>query len=676
MTSRFCRGALAASLLALVPATQAALDVAGLAKDVNACTDLYGYANRQWLQDTAIPDDRASWGTGTAIAKRNEELLRTALEEGMQNLPPAGSAQRKAVDFYASGMDTNLIGVTSLMRLWDFQTRAGSVTTPESLAVRLAFFHPAGMRAGFQFSVQPDPKDSASYLAKIEQDGLGLPDRDYYFRDDDRSKKIREAYRGHIERMFILFENKPELAKKNAATILDMETALAKASMTAVEVRDDEKTYNKMTLEQLEALGSGFPWRTYFKELGAPKLETLNVAQPEFMKAFAEMAAKRTSDEWRVYLRWTMLRAVAPTLPADFEQESFAFNSTELLGIKAPPSRSRKVIDMMNGRYGDAPMAQALGQIYVEKAFPASSKARALELVQNVQGALGARLKQVDWMSEATRTKAIEKLSAMRVKIGYPDTWRDYTDAKIEVAPFMVNWVEANRFEHRRQLARLGKPVDRGDWWMAPQMVNAYYDPNLNEIVFPAGILQPPMFDAKADDPLNYGGIGTVIGHEITHGFDDSGRKYDAQGNLKDWWTAEDAKRYEERAQRMVKQFDAYVGVEGLHLNGALTLGENVSDLGGVKLAYLALQSALAKSKKMAKVDDLTPDQRFFLAYAQAWRRLDRPERERLIIQTDGHSPARFRVRGPSENLPEFAKAFSCDAAKTLRPEADRPNIW
>jgi len=675
MTKRLARTTLAAALLAGMSATNASLDVPGFAKDVDPCSDFYAYVNRTWMQRTEIPADRATWGTGTMLSQRNEQLIRETLEAAIKSPPPEGSAKRKVVDYYASGLDRDGIERTGVKPLQPFMASIATVKDARSLAATLAFLHSAGINPGFAFGVTQDAKQSTRYVAEIVQGGLGMPERDYYFKDDARSQEQREAYKRHVAAMLVLAGDDAAAAAKSADTIFALESELAKASMTAVERRDDEKTYNLTKLDALAAQAPGFPWRAYFDALGAKNLAELNIGQPLFMKRFAELAGERPAAEWRTYLRWHLLKATASKLPKAFEDEAFAFNDGVLNGLKSAPERHRKLLIIINGPYGSEPMAQALGQLYVERAFPPESKARADAIITNVKAALGDRLRDLDWMSPTTRQRALEKLDAIAVKIGYPDKWRDYSSANVGKAPFVQNWIEANRFEHRRELAKLGKPVDRGDWWMAPQMVNAYYNPSLNEIVFPAAILQPPMFDAKADDALNYGGIGMVIGHEITHGFDDGGRKFDAQGNMRDWWTAEDASRYVARAKLVEQQYNAYEGVDGLKVNGALTLGENISDVGGLKIAYLAHQKALQKSNP-GKIDGLTPEQRFFLAYAQSWRRLDRPERERLIIQTDGHSPARFRVKGPIVNMPEFAKAFSCDPDKALRAQSERVNIW
>ena len=672
MTRPFSRPLAAAVLATFACAAPAALDLAGFDRGIEPCTDFYQHVNRKWIESTPIPDDRTSWGTGAMVDKNNEAILVAALDEAMKNPPAAGTAKRKAVDFYRSGMDTAAIEKAGVKPLVPVMNRVAAVKTPADVARALGYLHTLGIGAGFTLDMEQDVKDSSRYLVQLLQGGLGLPDRDYYFKDDERSRQQREAYLKHVARMLELYGEPAAQAQKDAATVFSFESQLAKASRPRVELRDDEKNYNKRTVKELATETPEFAWGEYLRAINGNHVADANLAQPEYFKALAK---ERPAEDWRVYLRWHVLRATADKLPAAFNDESFAFNERLMKGRKSQPPRSRHVLTAISGGLGTLPMAQAVGQIYVERAFPPESKARALELVRNVKSALGDRLRTLDWMSPETRTRALEKLAAMEIKIGYPDRWRDYSDAKIGEASFVENWFAANQYEMRYNLRRLGRPVDRHEWLMSPHMVNAYHNANMNEIVFPAAILQPPFFDAKADDALNYGGIGMVIGHEITHGFDDRGRKYDARGNLTDWWTAEDAKRYEERAQRIARQYSTFDGPEGLKVNGELTLGENISDLGGLKIAYLALQKAL-RDRPQGPIDGLTQEQRFFLSYAQAWRNNMRPEQERQRILTDPHSPPRYRVKGPLANMPEFAQAFSCDASKTLLSEGDRANIW
>jgi predicted metalloendopeptidase len=476
--------------------------------------------------------------------------------------------------------------------------------------------------------------------------------------------------------MFRLAGEPPEAAGRLAATVMELESALAGAHMTLVERRDPEKTYNLRSTAQLAREAPGLDWKAYFAAAGIPGLAEINVAQPAAAAAVARLAGERPAADWRAYLRWQVLNAAATRLPRGFEQAHFDFHQGTLAGVRLMAPRNERVIEAIGGRVGSEPLGQALGELFVGEAFPPEAKRRALELVGHVKAALRERLEKLDWMEAGTRKAALEKLDRMAVKIGYPDRWRDLSAAQVGENPYVQNWIAASAFEFDRNLARLGRPVDRGEWWMSPHVVNAYFGSTLNEIVFPAGILQPPYFDPKADDAVNFGGIGMVIGHEIMHGFDDRGRRYDADGNLREWWTPADRKRYQERAQAIVAQYDAYAGIDGLNVNGKLTLGENIADLGGIQIAYLGLQRALAGQPR-AKIDGFTPEQRYFLAFAQAWRSRYRPERERLQLLTDSHSPPRYRVQGPLANLPEFAKAFSCPAdARALRAEGSRVNLW
>ena len=676
MTPTPRRAALAAALFAFSAAAPAALDVAGLDRGVDPCVDFYQFANRKWLESTAIPDDRPRWGVTDAILQRNEELLIGALEAARAGpLPAPGSPQRMAIDYYASGMDREAIARAGLKPLDEALGRIGSVRDAASLAAALAWLQTRGVDAGIAFNVRPDAKDSTRYLAEIAQAGLGLPDRDYYFLDDERSRQIRAAYVKHVARIFELAGDPAEAAGRGAAVVMALETELARASMGAVERRDVDKTYNKTDVARLARDAAGFPWRDYFAGIGAPDLAQLNVAQPAFFAALARLAAERDAADWRTYLRWQLLRATAGKLPEAVDRAHHDFFEGVLRGRKAQPPRARYVVDLISGRTGAEPMGQALGMVFVEKAFSPEAKARVTSMIVNIKAALAERLRALEWMEDETRERSLEKLAAMRVKIGYPDRWRDYSGADLGSYPFVENWMRSKRYAHRRDIARIGREVDREEWFSSPQIVNAFYNSRGNEIVFPAGILQPPFFDARADDAVNYGGIGMVIGHEITHGFDDRGRRFDARGNLADWWTARDASRYVERAQRVERQYATYAGIDAMKLDGKLTLGENISDVGGVKIAYLALKKALAANPQ-PKVDGLTPEQRFFLSFAQSWRSRYRPEMERLLIRTDSHSPPRFRVAGVVANLPEFAQAFSCGASGTLLSEGERANIW
>ena len=666
---------LAPFAVAALPAF-ATLDVAGIDRSADPCVDFDAFANRAWHEATSIPPDRAVWGTFSVIERRNTEILERLLAEGARANPyPPGSNRHKIVAYYASGMDVAAIEKAGLSPIAPLLSAIDALEGPKALPALLARLHAAGIPAGFSLSVRQDAKDSRRYLAHFGQSGLGLPDRDYYFRDDPRSTEQRRHYEALQATLLELAGDGRKAALVQAGAALDIERALAASHMTIVERRDPEKTYNLRRLEDLSRDAPGFDWAAYLEAAGARGVTEVVVAQPAFLAAFAKLALERPVAHWKSYLRWHALNALAPKLPKAFEQAHFEFHQKRLLGLAEPPPRERRVIEAIGGRRGQEPLGHALGELFVAEAFPPEAKSRALELVGHVKAALRDRLLALDWMEDATRRAALDKLERMSVKIGYPDRWRDFSAADVGDKPFVANWLAASAFEFRRQLSQLGRPVDRDAWWMSPHIVNAYYGSRLNEIVFPAGILQPPFFDPKADDAANFGAIGMVIGHEITHGFDDSGRRFDAEGNLREWWTPADQKRYRERAEALVAQYDAYPGVDGLKVNGRLTLGENIADLGGLRIAYLGLQRALGGTPR-TPVEGFTPEQRFFLSFAQSWRTRMRPEQERLRLLTDSHSPARYRVKGPLANLPEFAKAFSCPPGGLLKAESPRVSIW
>ncbi len=664
---------------ALAPASHAALDVAGIDKTVDACTSFYLYANKSWLEKTELPADRARLGTGELMSQRNEQILVEAIDTEIRTSfkkkkYKRGSPEWLVINYYASGMNANRIDYHGYRAIRPIMERAKAVKTPAEIATTLGYLHTLGLKPGFTYDVEPDRKESTRYIMSISQGGLGLPDRDYYFLDDARSRSLRDGYRTHIRRNFEMLEDTPDAAAKAADGVIALEMELAKVSMTRTELRDDEKTYNRMTLAQLSDLAPGMPWADYFNALGVRDLEQLNVSQPQFFKSLARLANDQSLD-WKNYVRWHIVLASADKMPVRFDDEHFDFYERQFKGVQTPPPRYRKVLRIIGGPYGSEGIGMALGRIFVNETFPPAAKKRAEELVRNVKAALGDRLKAAPWMTEETRKRSLEKLATMEVKIGYPDKWRTYAGTEVGIGKFLENWLAANNMDHRRNVGRIAKPVDRGEWLISPHIVNAYYNPVANEIVFPAAILQPPYFDAKADDALNYGGIGMVIGHEITHGFDDRGRRYDKDGNMRDWWSPEDEQRYNERAKVIEAQYSAMDGVDGVKPNGKLTMGENISDIGGLKIAYDALQKAI-KGKPQPKIDGLTPDQRFFLSFAQGWRSKARPEYERDALLTGQHSLPRFRVAGPVAHMPQFARAFSCDASKALLPDLAKISIW
>ena len=508
----------------------------------------------------------------------------------------------------------------------------------------------------FRFRSDQDYKDSTQVIAEVDQGGLGLPDRDYYLKTDAESAEIRKKYVAHLQKMFELLGDKPAIAAVEAQTVIRIETVLAKGSLTRVERRDPPKLYHKMTVEQLIALSPSFRWKTYFAKVGLPSLEALNVETPEFFKALNSELVSESLTSWKIYLRWHLINANAPFLSSDFVDADFDFYGKTLQGAQQLEPRWKRCVG-----YVDNDIGEALGQVYVERNFSPEAKQRAQKMVKEIEDAMGQDIDSLSWMTPTTKQHALEKLHAVANKIGYPDKWRDYSALTIARDDEMGNVLRAREFEFHRQLAKIGKPVDRGEWEMTPPTVNAYYDPQLNDINFPAGVLQPPLFDVNSDAAPNFGDTGSTIGHELTHGFDDEGRQFDAQGNLRDWWTAEDAKAFEQRASCISDQYSQYVIVDDIKINGKLTLGEDVADLGGVILAQMAWQQD-TKGETLEPLEGFTPEQRFFIAYGQSWCSSTRDETKRLRATIDPHSPDKYRANGVVSNLPEFQEAFHCKA--------------
>jgi putative endopeptidase len=637
------------------------------------CVDFYQYAAGNWLANNPVPADRSAWGAGSELTEKNFEVLHQILEEAAKDTnAPKGSPKRKVGDFYRSGMDEARIEAEGAKPLAEEFARIEAIKDIPSLQDEIARLHRHNLAPAFAFFAYQDYKNSTRIISWLYQGGLGLPNRDYYTNEDEKSKEIRTQYVAHIARMLELLGDKPEQAASEAKTVMEMETRLAKASMTPVEERDPAATYHKMTLAELNTLTPGFSWNRYFKSLGLADPGDINVAQPEFYKEVGRMMTSVPTSDWKTYLRWQLINTQAGRLSSAFVNEDFNFYGKTLRGTKELRPRWKRILEAT-----DQSLGEALGQLYVERAFSPKAKAKAQELVTNLKAALRDRLKVLDWISEATRQQALKKLDAIAVKVGYPDKWRDYSALNIDNGSYVTNAMRADEFEFRRNLNKIGKPIDRTEWGMTPPTVNAYYNPNFNEIAFPAGILQPPYFDPEADDATNYGGVGGAIGHELTHGFDDQGRQFDAEGNLKDWWTAEDEKNYMARAAIVEKQYGEYVPMEALHINGKLTMGENIADIGGLKIAYLAFQKSMEGKPRPPAIDGFTPEQRFFLAFAQNWRSNIRPEALRVRLATDPHSPPRFRVLGPLSNMPEFFQAFGCKPGDAgMRAENIQVKIW
>ncbi len=625
-----------------------------LDKTCKPCDDFYEFAMGGWMKANPIPAEYPNWGTFTQLRDNNLTAMRTILETSAKAGAPAGSNEQKIGDFYASCMDTAAVDAAGIKPIAAELAAIGSIHDRSSLDAEIARLHRENVNVVFEFGSSPDFKNSDRMIADANQGGLGMPDRDYYLRDDERSKGLRTAYVQHVTNIFALAGDSPEKAAAEAKTVMELETTMAKASRTRVELRDPEKNYNLMNLSQAKTLTPDWSWQNYFVAVGAPPVSEMNIGQPDFFKEINRLLGATSIADWQTYLRWHLLHRSAPALSENFVQENFNFYGKQLSGTKEIQPRWKRCVQSANQNLGEA-----LGQVYVEKYFPPQAKAHAKEMVNNLLTALRSDIPTLAWMGPETKKQALAKLEAFTVKIGYPDKWRDYTKLTIDRSSYLANVRRSQEFEEARDLAKIGKPVDRGEWGMTPPTVNAYYNPTFNEIVFPAGILQPPFYDPNADDAINYGGMGAVIGHEISHGFDDQGSKFDGKGNMNEWWTETDRKSFDERGDCIVKQFDGYQVEPGLHQNGKLVLGESIGDLGGLTIAYAAYEKSI-EGKRPKDIDGFTPEQRFFLGWAQVWGTNQRPEAARLQTNTDPHPLARFRGNGPLSNMEAFAKAFGC----------------
>ena len=656
--------------LAFAPGLRANIDPKNFDAAVKPQVDFYEFANGGWIKANPVPSAYSSWGAFNEVDEHNKIALHQILENAAK-ADHRSPIEQQVGDFYASGMDEAAIEAAGIAPLQPEFDRIAKIATVADVQAAMARWHRFRVNAGFYFTSEQDPKNSVMMIAAGGQAGLGLPDRDYYFRDDEKSKLLREQYVTHVARMLELAGDPAAASKAEAQAVMKLETVLAQGSKKQVDLRDPVANYHKMTQADLQKLTPHFDWKAYFAGLGLAQPGDIDVGQPEFFGAFDAALSATPVADWQVYLRWHLIHAAAPYLNAAIVNENFDYYGRKLTGRQQLRDRWKRVLETV-----DAGIGEALGQLYVAGCFPPESKTRMLKLVGNLRAALRDRLQTLEWMDEPTRAAALKKLDAFGVKIGYPDKWIDYSKLTVDRGPYVLNVLRADEFNTQRDVAKIGRPVDRGDWDMTPPTVNAYYNPTMNEIVFPAGILQPPFFDAQADDAVNYGGIGAVIGHEMTHGFDDEGRQFDAQGNLTDWWSPESTARFKERSKAIVKQFSAYVPIDDLHINGELTQGENIADLGGAKIAYAALQKALAGQPRAA-IGGYTPEQRYFLSWATVWHESMRPEAARLQVNTDPHSMPRFRVNGPLSNLAEFAKAFDVrEGAPMRRPAADRVVIW
>ena len=633
--------------------------------------DFFRYANEKWLESHPIPDEYTVYGAFTELSEKNEIQLKEIIQEASDNTNAAmGSPAQKIRDFYNSGMDTISINAKGISEIEPLLQEISSITDKRQLSSLIASMHQQGVGAFFNAFATSDPKQADMVIMALYQGGLSLPDRDDYFGDEDNKKELRTKYTEHITNMLSLIGIDREVASKKAENIVALETKLAQHSLTRVERRDPDKTYNRMTLAQLQERCPAIEWNTYFQTLGAPTFDSLNVGMPLFMEGLSQNIIDTDLTTLIDYLQWKVIHSSASFLGENFENEHFDFYGRYLYGQVAMQPRWKRVLNCTSDCLGEA-----IGQLYVEKHFPPAAKERMLVLVNNLKSALGNRIEDLEWMESETKAKALHKLEKMNVKVGYPDKWIDYSDYEVVPDSYLANVRNAYRFEHQREMNKIGKPVDKEEWYMTPQTVNAYYSPSTNEIVFPAGILQPPFFNMEADDAVNYGGIGMVIGHEMTHGFDDQGRKYDADGNLNDWWTEKDAQQFEERTQQMVKLFDEF-HVSGYHINGKLTLGENIADLGGLNIAWDAFQMTQQAQEDIA-IDGFSPAQRFFISYATVWRSNIREKALERRIKEDVHSPAEARVNRALFSMPHFITTFDIKADdKLFIAEDQRAKIW
>jgi putative endopeptidase len=638
--------------------SRSGIDLVSMDRSADPCADFYQFACGGWIAKHPIPPDQPRYGRFEELQDRNYEILKNILEDAAK--PASGAGMRQIGDYYASCMDEASIESKRLQPLEPELDRVARITTKNDIPAVVGHMHTIGVPAFFSLGANADFKDASQVVATFAQGGLGLPDRDYYLKDDANSVKLRDEYTQHVTRMLQLAGETPERAASAAQAVVRIETTLAKHALDRVSRRNPTNVYHRMSTDELRKLMPSVNLSAYLETAEAPAFTSANVTEPEFMKGVDEAIASSPLDDLKAYIRWQTVHGNATALPKAFEDETFAFYGKTLTGAQEQRPRWKRCVNAV-----DSDLGEALGRIYVERTFGPEGKQRTLQMVQAIEASLGEDIRQIAWMSDETKRQAEAKLRTVANKIGYPDRWRDYSSLRIVRGDFLGNSQRSNTFDYRRRLTKIGKPVDKSEWRMTPPTVNAYYNPLENNINFPAGILQPPFFIKAADDAVNFGAAGAVVGHELTHGFDDQGRRFDAQGNLREWWTAEDGKAFEERAACIANQYGGYTAVGDVKLNGKLTLGENVADNGGLRLAWMALMEQL-KAKALGQADGFSPEQRFFLGWAQMWCENRTDEISRLHAQTNPHSPGRYRTNGVVSNFPEFQKAFSCQAPAAM----------
>lgn len=649
------------------------IDPANFDSTVSPTKDFFHYANGGWIKANPIPADQVRWGSFSILAENNKKYLHELAEAAAAKTGSSkGSPEQLVGDFFYSAMDTNTIEKLGATPIKGEMDSIDNLNNMNSLLAYVAKLQRSGTDPMFSFYAGQDPKNSDVFVPQLGQGGLSLPDRDYYLNPDPRSTQIREEFLKHITNMFKLYGLDEKTAKSYSEIVMRIESSLAKASMKREDLRDPFLTYNKVTISDLNKLTPSINWDEMMKNLEVTgKYDYLVLGQPEFLKELQKQVLSNSMNDWKIYLKWNLLNLAGNVLSNDFVNEDFNFNNKVLNGQKQIQTRWKRMVQMTDAMIGDA-----FGKLYVAKYFPPEAKKKADELVSNLIAVYNDRLEKLDWMSDVTKKKAIEKLHAITRKIGYTEKWKDYNGVDISRDSYFKNIINATQWNYHYVVNQVGKKVDRTQWGMTPPTVNAYYNPSNNEIVFPAGILQPPFFNAEADDAVNYGGIGAVIGHEMTHGFDDQGRNFDAKGNLTSWWSSEDSAKFVSKAKVIINQFNNYKVLDTIHINGKLTLGENIADLGGVTIAYAAFKRT-KQGQSNEKIDGLTPDQRFFLGFATIWAGDIRPEAQAQRIITDPHSPGLYRVNGTVSNLPEFYSAFGINKDDAMyRSDSLRAKIW
>jgi putative endopeptidase len=647
------------------------LDVAAMDRSANPCDDFYQYVCGGWVKSNPIPADQAAWSVYGKLGDENARFLWGILEEAAKPAANRTAVQQKIGDYFDACMDEHRVEQLGAEPLKPLLDEIAALKSKSQLASFLGKEHPRNYSSGwlFGFGSDQDFGDATQVIAFAHSGGLGLPDRDYYTKTDEKSKEIRTKYLQHVANMLELTGESKAEAKKDADSVMKIETALAKASLTRVERREPHNLYHKMSVTALQNITPSFDWKAYLTASGIANVKTINVTEPKFYNELQHEITTVPLADWKAYLRWNAVHSRAAYLSNKFVMENFDFYSKTLRGVKEIAPRWKRCV-----RYVDRDLGEALGQEFVRRTFSAETKEKTVDMTRRIEKAMENEIRALDWMTPATKTRGLEKLHAVANKVGYPDRWRDYSSLEIKRGDFIGNATRATVFESKRELAKIGKPVDRGEWGMTPPTVNAYYNPQMNDINFPAGVLQPPLYDPKLDDAPNYGNTGSTIGHELTHAFDDEGRQFDAQGNLKDWWTPEDAKKFEERIQCVRDQYAQYTIVDDIKINSKLTSGEDVADLGGTLLAYIAWKDATA-NQNLQPMDGFTPDQRFFIGFAQWACENQRPENLRVNAITNPHSPGKYRVNGIVSDLPEFAKAFGCKASDPMvNPKACK--VW